>query len=63
MPAHGAQVELEALEVHDERGRQLLDGTPPLGGDALPALLTQVAVVALYHNGSIQPAKKKTKNK
>lgn len=50
--AHAAQVELEALEVHDEGRRQLLDGAPALRGDALPALLAEVAVVALVIVGS-----------
>lgn len=47
MAAHGTEVELEALEVHDEGRRKLLYRAPPLRRHALPALLAQVAVVPL----------------
>lgn len=57
-PAHGAQVELEALEVHDEGRRQLLDGAPALSGDSLPTFLAKVAVIALEFPTRNPPPKK-----
>lgn len=47
LTAHGAQVKLESLEVHDEGIGKLLDGATPLGGHALLALFAQVTVVPL----------------
>lgn len=45
--AHGAQVKLKALEMHNQRRGELLYGASTLGRHTLPTLLAQVTVISL----------------
>lgn len=47
LSAHSPKVEFKPLEVYDQRVRQLLDRATPLCCHAFPALVAQVAIVAL----------------